>query len=205
MRKLFDLLACSCVWFLTSFPAGETGPVFSTPAYLWHGRGWGGRFTRVVHWLRAWNICPHFGTCYMTCDILTESSNSNNFQSCWKIVYCAEPIMYVSCWIRSCCFETGLNMARVHIKSLNLFFAPTGQAVLNRNLHSAAGQRKLSPEEEYARQDLSFLEILVVTVVVLDWAMLSYIELLVNSTSHSEYRLVMSSHLMVIWCHVVLV
>ena len=28
------------------------------------------------------------------------------------------------------------------------------KAVLNRNLHSAAGQRKLSPEEEYARHDL---------------------------------------------------
>ena len=28
------------------------------------------------------------------------------------------------------------------------------KAVLNRNLHSAAGQRKLSPEEEYARRDL---------------------------------------------------
>lgn len=38
------------------------------------------------------------------------------------------------------------------------------QAVLNRNLHSASGQRKLSPEEEYARHSLTKLPVFLLCV-----------------------------------------
>lgn len=125
-------------------------------------------------------------------DMLAKSSKSNSFKLCWTILYRAEPILYgmvsflnrvILLWIW---FEHGMNPHQI----AEPLFAPTGQAVLNRNLHSAAGQRKLSPEEEYARKDPSALQIL--AVMIFDWAMLSYVELVLNSMSHSSR--VRSSH-----------
>ena len=109
MRKFFHVLPGSCVWFPTCFPAGETGPFFSTPAYLWHGRGWGRRFTRVDHLLRVKmkNLEHLCSLGDMLHDMLAKSSKSNSFKLCWTLLYRAEPILYGK-FFESCHFALNL-------------------------------------------------------------------------------------------------